>query len=248
MARNLEEVLHYFLEEEPHSPEGPAAQRAGILAVSVPPGDLLRATLVWNLAVEVAGSGISTCLLVPGASDAHTLWPPADPGDLQRLEVAGSGPEELGRAAAEVAAKPGRRPALVWVPIPTGVLLEAGAEWIRWLLLLTTPRPRDLARSSELAARLLTRSPALRLGVLVHGVARIRQARAAFESLAATVEARTGRSVWSYGLAPEGLDLYRALAGRSHLSGLRPEGGAARALRDAARWIREDLLQGFGGA
>ena len=59
MARELGDVLHYFLDERPGDPEMSAARAPPnsappMIAVPLGASDVVRAAFVWNLAVEIA--------------------------------------------------------------------------------------------------------------------------------------------------------------------------------------------------
>lgn len=256
MARGLGDVLHHFLPE----PEGSAAAGASSAApggsarpapgalpcVAVPlgAGEVVRAALVWNLAVETARRGAHAAVVAPLDAD-EALWPPPGRGPLGAECVAtlAREPAELAVAAREVALeRGGGRPGLVLVPVPPEAL-EKGADLgplLRWTLLFTTPEPRDLQAAFARAERLLAAAPGARVGITVHGVRSVAEARRTFRRLAAAVEARLGCELLSYGLCLDELDVYRAIVGRRAVGVERPNSRAARALADVARLLGED--------
>ena len=115
-----------------------------------------------------------------------------------------------------------------------------GAQPFRWLLLLCSARPRDLRQAQGLAATLLESSPELELGVTIHGVRSVEEARQAFDRLHERVEEDLGRSLYSYGLLVDDLDVYRAIAAQKPIGLAHPQAPATRALMDVARLLCED--------
>ncbi len=117
---------------------------------------------------------------------------------------------------------------------------DADAQPFRWLLLLSSARPRDLGETHGLAATLLESSPELELGVTIHGVRSVDEARQAFDRLHERIETGLGRSIYSYGLLVDDLDVYRAIAAQKPIGLAHPQAPATRALMDVARLLCED--------
>jgi MinD-like ATPase involved in chromosome partitioning or flagellar assembly len=78
------------------------------------------------------------------------------------------------------------------------------------------------------------------VGVTIHGVRSIDQARETFDMLASALERDPGRSVVSYGLLLDDLDVYRAIVNRRPIGVIHPQSRASRALADVARLLLED--------
>lgn len=272
MARGLGDVLHHFLPEAGEASEASEAPAEGAYApeaapgeiarpapgalpcLSVPlePGDVVHAALVWNLAVEAARGGARAALVTPFEAD-EALWPSPGRGPLGAEVVPSPAPEPAAVAAAarEVAvARAGGRPGLVLVPVPPEAL-DKGADLgplLRWTLLLTTPEPSGLQEAFGRAERLLAAAPGARVGVTVHGVRSVAEARRTFERLAAAVEGRLGAELLSYGLCLDELDVYRAIVRRCPVGVERPGSRAARALADVARLLVADAGAGEAAA
>lgn len=117
---------------------------------------------------------------------------------------------------------------------------EAEAQPFRWLLLLSSARPGDLREAHGLAQTLLESSPKLELGVTIHGVQSVEEARQAFDRLNERIEGSLGRSLFSYGLLVDDLDVYRAIAAQKPIGLAHPQAPATRALMDVARLLYED--------
>jgi hypothetical protein len=117
---------------------------------------------------------------------------------------------------------------------------EPEAQPFIWLLLLSSSRPRDLREAQELAETLLESSPNLELGVTIHGVRSLDEARQAFDQLNERIEEDLGRSLFSYGLLVDDLDVYRAIAAQKPIGLAHPQARATRALMDVARLLYED--------
>ena len=83
MPRDLGDVLHYFFREDagrgPAPPEPPVATapRAALPVIATPLSerDVVRAALLWNLAVEIARQGASASVVAPAEGDTSALWP-----------------------------------------------------------------------------------------------------------------------------------------------------------------------------
>jgi hypothetical protein len=241
VARQLADVLHYFLEDGTN-PSGGATR---CLALVAEPEELLGVALLWHLAHELARRGTSVAW-VSALSDEELLPGDATPGLARVLapvdELAG-----LASAVREAGAKlrARRAPELVLTRVPPAWLAdEAGAqELLAWTLLLSGPDPdrRDEARVRS--RRIADAFPGARIGVTVHGVRSVREAAAAFDALAL---ASPGAGLLSYGLLLDDHLLYDALLARRPLTQQRPDSRAAHALRDVARLLHEDWRHDAG--
>ena len=92
----------------------------------------------------------------------------------------------------------------------------------------------------ERVRRWVHERPGVEVGVTIHGVNQIDEARRAFDDLARACEERLGLSLASYGLLVDDLDLYRAIAAGRPIGRENPNAPAARALTDVARLLYED--------
>jgi hypothetical protein len=237
VARQLADVLHYFLEEGGPAPGGPTR----CLALVAEPDELLGVALLWNLAHELARRGTSVAW-VSAVSDEELLPDDATPGIARVLapvdELAG-----LASAVREVGAKlrARRTPELVLTRVPPGWLApDASAQdLLAWTLLLAGPDPERRDEARVRSRRILDAFPGARVGVTVHGVRSVGEAQAAFDALAREL-GPGGAALWSYGLLLDDHLLYDALLTRRPLIEHRPGSRAAHALRDVARLLHED--------
>jgi hypothetical protein len=78
------------------------------------------------------------------------------------------------------------------------------------------------------------------VGVTLHGVGTVAEARGAFERLAARSGPELRARLWSYGVLLDDLDVYRGLAEGRAVGLARPQSRAARALADVARLLLDD--------
>jgi len=236
LARELADVLHYFLDDAAGPPGGPTR----CLALVAEPDELLGVAVLWNLAHELARRGMSVAW-VSALSDEELLPGDATAG-LSRLlapvgELAG-----LAAAVREAGAKlRGRRaPELVLTRVPPSWLApDAGAELLAWTLLLSGPDPERRAEARVRSQRVADAFPGACIGVTVHGVGSVREAERAFDTLARDL-ATPHAELSSYGLLFDDHLLYDALLARRPLTQHRPESRAAHALRDVARLLHED--------
>jgi hypothetical protein len=249
VARELGDVLHYFIPDD----EVPQPQRElrgsplALVAVPVVESDVVRAAFVWNLAVEMGRLGAAAAVIAPGDEARESLWPPPGRGPLGAEFVPSSVPDlhTLASRALEVATSRGaecRGGGMVLVQVPPSWLDEAmeGDPLLRWTLLFTAPEPRDLEETRALAERLLFAVPEAQVGVTIHGVRSIEEARRAFDALAAALEPGLRERLVSYGLLLDDLDIYRAIVNRRPIGVIRPQSRAARALGDVARLLLGD--------
>jgi hypothetical protein len=266
LPRDLADVLHYFLPEIDDAPETSAASDAPIgnvearslanvttssplpiLGMPIGERDVVRAALAWNLAIETSRLGGSTVMLAPASKEASPLWPEPGMGPLgtELVLCPATDLESLYRAAAELAMAraDGRgHGGIVFVRIPPPWLAsgDTQASPIRWLLLLTSANRRDLDEAYDLAKKLLAASPRAEVGVTIHGVSAISEARGAFEYLSRISQERLGLVIASYGLLVDDLHVYRAIAAQRPIGLAHPQAPATRALMDVARLLHED--------
>jgi hypothetical protein len=252
VPRELGDVLHYFLDESGEAPEGEA--RASIedralptIGVLLGERDVVRAAFVWNVAVEVARTGAAAKVIAARGTDAEALWPASGAGPLgAELVLCGARDlAELERTARDVAALRGRgatKPGLVLVCVPAAWIARGDDSGAipRWTLLFATPDPRELRASYALAERLLRAAPDARVGVTIHGVASIAEARSTFQRLASEAERNLGRGLLSYGLLLDDLSIYRAIVSLRPIGLAQPQSRGARAVADVARLLLED--------
>ncbi|MEN8160540.1 MAG: hypothetical protein ABFS41_10765 [Myxococcota bacterium] len=237
MARELADVLHYFLDDE-----AAAAAPSRCLALLAEPDELLGTALLWNLGHELTRRGLSVAW-VSALSDEELL-PSEATGVLPRLLTPVDDLDALAAAVREAGSKAGGRqpPQLVLTRVPPSWLAASprGTELLDWALLLTGP---DADQRTEARVRLrcvAEAHPAARIGVTLHGVRSVAEAESAFTTLAHELR-RHGPTPWSYGLLFEEHLLYDALLRRRPLTHHRPESRAAEAPRDVARLLHEDL-------
>ena len=270
MPRDLADVLHYFLPElEEGSPSSdtaemssaPAAPRSRldrvapiepretlpILGLTIGDHDVVRAALAWNLAIETTRLGGSTLLLAPEIDRGSPLWPEAGVGPLgsELLFCPAKDLRSLYQAAAELAscrAESAKRGGIVFVRIPPAWLDtdDEVPDILRWVLHLSGASQRDLDQSLALAAQLVSRHPKIEIGVTLHGVSSISEARSAYETLARRAQSDLGLFLISYGLLVDDLHVYRAIAAQRPIGLEHPQAPATRALMDVARLLYKD--------
>lgn len=231
-------------------PPGTGAERPAalpILTLPVAPRDVVRAAFAWNLTVEFARLGASATLLAPLDTAVAPLWPEAGRGPVGSRVVHSPAQDlgALGREALDVAvARAAEAPdgGAVVVCAPPSWLRDAVAArpLLRWVLLFGTPEPRDLCEAYALAKLAFARGTDPVVGLAIHGVRRIDQARRAFAHVADVTARHLGRTPVSYGLLADDLHVYRAIAARRPIGLEHPQSPAARALRDVARMLLED--------
>lgn len=257
MPRDLGEVAHFFLPDGGQagkrrrapitSPRRDRPAALPILALPIGARDVVRAAFAWNLTVEISRLGASATLLGPFDTDLAALWPEAGagPAGAEIVQTKARDLAELGRDALDLAvarAAETDEPGIVLVRVPPDWLYTepGGRHLVRWLLLLSTDDPRDLAETYALTKRLFALEKAARVGVTIHGVRRVADARRAFERLARVATRNLGRAPRSYGLLVDDLHVYRAIVSRRPIGLEHPQSPAARALRDVAELILED--------
>jgi hypothetical protein len=136
VARELADVLHYFLDDEPR-----VAGPTRCLALLAEPDELLGTALLWSLGHELTRRGLSVAW-VSTLSDEELL-PSEATGVLPRLLTPVDDLDALAAAVHEAGTKgEGRRPPrLILTRVPPSWLAASppGAELLDWSLLLTGP-------------------------------------------------------------------------------------------------------------
>ena len=102
---------------------------------------------------------------------------------------------------------------------------------------------RELRESYALVKRIVGANANARVGVTVHGVRCVGDAEAAFAHLARVAARHLGHTLESYGLLVDDLHVYRAIVSRRPIGLEHPQSRAARALRDVAGWLLEDVRE-----
>lgn len=252
MARELGDVLHYFIPDDdaasrPEPIGEPDASPLAVVAVPVGESDVVRAAFVWNLAVEMARLGAAATVIAPGDKASESLWPQPGPGPLgtEFVPTFVRDLPTLAATAREVATSRGaacRGDGLVLVQVPPSWLGEAadGDPLLRWTLLFSAPEPRELDETYNLVRRLLFAAPWMRVGLTIHGVRSIDEARRAFDALSSALEPELRPRLVSYGLLLDDLDVYRAIVNRRPIGVIHPQSRASRALADVARMLLSD--------
>lgn len=247
--KDLGDVLHFFLPDEQRaSGDAPERERPvvlPILAIPIGERDVVRAAFAWNLNVEIARLGANATLLTPGEVMIEALWPEPGPGPVGSavLTTETRNLAELGRAALDVSvAKAADSPdgGVVIVAVPPEWLHQPSEGLLRWMLLLSTSDSRDLTETYSLAKRLWQGNSRVEVGLTIHGVRRVREARHAFERVARVAGRHLGRQPRSYGLLVDDLHVYRAIVSRRPIGLEHPQSPAARALRDVAQLVLTD--------
>lgn len=263
MPRDLGDVLHYFLPEPESAADElrpapvPDDERIGfgselpaalpLLALPVADRDVVRAALVWNLAVEIARLGGRVSLVTRRSSATPLLWPEPGTGPLGTEVVHASADDvvSLHCAALDIAvanAATAREGGVVLLCLPPSWLRPSSPDgWLlRWFLLFSTAERRDLMETYALAKALIRRDRDACVGVTIHGARRVADAERAFGRLADVASRHLQRTPVSYGLLVDDLHVYRAIVARRPIGLEHPQSPAARALRDVARLVLED--------
>jgi hypothetical protein len=252
LPRDLDDVLHFFLPVTERS-DGFARDRElgpvalPILTVPVAARDVVRAAFAWNLTVELARLGARAMLVAPHEPAAAALWPEPGRGPLgshvsypATRDLVG-----LGHAALDVAiagAADATEGGMVVVCVPPEWLVRGAAvrPLLRWMLLFGTPELGDLREAYALAKLAYRRGSDPLVGLVIHGVRRMREAERAYGHVARVSSRHLGRSPQSYGLLADDLHVYRAIAARRPIGLEHPQSRAARALGDVARMLWSD--------
>lgn len=247
MARELQDVLHYFL-PPPASASGDGRMAPAHHRVSVPlaPHDVVRLALLWNLAVEAARQGARVVLVVPGAGRcAPWLRPGIGPLGIEVAEVSADRLCELAEgvedAAMRAASRAGTR-SLVLVAVPVAWLRADadGGPLLDRVLLLTRPEERELLETWAALGAISERAPRARIGVSLFGVSSLADARRAFDGLAALAELELAQPLASYGVLIDDVHLSRSIVSQRPIALSQPSTPAARALTDVAAMLLED--------
>jgi len=230
-------------------PASPPATTMPLFAVPLGPLDVVRAAFVWNLGVELARLGASAAILAPSRDEGSALWPDAGPGPLGS-ELVLSRADDLGdlaRAARGIVAAREREaphaPSVVLARVPPAWLERPGdgTALARRVLLFSSPDRRELIETYALVKRLVAVAPTARIGVTIHGVRSVAEAREAFHRLARATERHLLRGLVSYGLVADDLAVYRSILSRRPVSLSQPQSAAARSLGEVARLLFEDV-------
>lgn len=243
MARELGDVAHYLLPDEP---TGSGAPGAHVVAVPLVPRDVARLALLWNLAVEVARQGAPVALVAP-AGEGCAPWPAPGRGPLgvEIVEAPSNRLAALADAARDAAARAAARQAsspLVLVAVPLGAL-HKGADagpLLQRVLLLSRPDERELVETWAALDAIAQQSPGARLGVCIFGVRSLADARRTFEGLAALAELELERTLTSYGVLIDDVHLSRSIVSQRPIVLAQPGSPAARALADVATMLIAD--------
>lgn len=218
-----------------------------VLCVPIGERDLVHAAFTWSLAVETARQGGSVALVAPEEDRYTPLWsgPRAGTSEPDLVYCRAEALADLRQTAADLAverSRSARQGGIVFTRIPPRWLDEGGdrRDAIRWILMFSSPRREDATATFERIERMVKDRPGLEIGITIHGVRRIAEARDAFDELARRCEERLGLALASYGLLTDDLDIYRAIAAGRSIGETHPDSPAARALADVARLIYED--------
>ncbi|MBW2243420.1 MAG: hypothetical protein JRH01_15660 [Deltaproteobacteria bacterium] len=246
MARQLGDVLHYFLDDAPDVAEVAAkAQPCPIVAAPMHPRDAIRSALLWSVAVELRALGRAPTLLAPALQRDHSAWLDLASEKLEPSWVSlpkGDVGPLLDAASGAASSLPQERGPVVLVHVPSDATWNDGhAELFERCWFVAGASDADRQEFLELAERVLTAAPRSRIGVTVRGAETLPAARQIFDGLAELFEARFERNLTSYGLLVDELELARELAERHTALDGAPANRAKRALRDVAELLRDDL-------
>ena len=259
MPRSLEDVLHFFLPDSsaqgvapsagPRPTQRPRARAHTLVGVPIGDSDVVRAAFVWNLAVEISRAGVSASVLAPAGGDTASLWPDPGRGPMgsELVLTFADGMSDLSRAAVDLAqtraAESPGAPGVVLVRLPLTWLpkaSDAGPLFGR-VLLFTSPDTRDLLQTYALVKRIVAVAPISSIGITVHGVRSVGEAREAFQRIAAVSERHLLRSLLSYGLIVDDLQVYRSIVNRHAVGLAQPRAAASRTIGEVAQLLLGDL-------
>jgi hypothetical protein len=242
LARELADVIHYFLDDA-----GAECAAPPLIALPIGEKEPLRLAFVWNLAVELARRGVRPSLLVPEASSLRDLLPAPAVGGVLAPELVLCSARTLGDFSRDIgrAVRSGRTDGLRLGLVPSEWIAGEGAtpeaaDLFRLTLLFAAPDPTDLEAVGELACRVADAAPGGVVGVTIHGVESVAEAREAFGRLAGPFEAKKGRALRSFGLLLDDLLVYRGVVERRPVVLSHPQSLAARALADLAGLVLAD--------
>lgn len=238
------------------------ASRLPLSVLGVPLGDrdVVHAAYVWNLARETLRLGGTSAIVTPEGDRDGPLWSVCTSGaagdDVEIVYSAACDLAGLRHDAEKVARDRGRSAdgGIVFTRIPPAWLGDdpsydgkpadngrsRGDDAIRWLLVFTSPRPRAVDPLIDRVRDWARGRPGLEIGVTIHGVCQIEEARAAFDELARSCDERLGLPLASYGLLIDDLELFRSIAAGRPIHEADREAPAARCLTDVARLLYED--------
>ncbi len=238
------------------------ASRLPLSVLGVPLGDrdVVHAAYVWNLARETHRLGGASAIVTPETDRDGSLWSVrAQDGGSDDVEIVYSAAGDLAglrRDAERIARDRGRTAGggIVFTRVPPAWLSDAppqdgkpdgngrarSDDAIRWLLVFSSPRPREVDSLLERIRHWIRGRPGLEIGVTIHGVCQIEEARAAFDGLARGCDERLGLPLASYGLLIDDLELFRSIAAGRPIHEADRETPAARCLTDVARLLYED--------
>jgi hypothetical protein len=252
LPRDLDDVLHFFLPVAERSANlararEPEPVALPILTVPIAGRDVVRAAFAWNLTVELARLGARTIFLAPRDPATAPLWPEPGRGPLG-AQVSYPPVRDLvafGHAALDAAiegAPEATEGGVVVACVPPEWLVRGAAvrPLLRWILLFGTPEKSDLRESYALTKLAYRRGSDPLVGLVIHGVRRLRDAQQAYAHVAGVSARHLGRSPQSYGLLADDLHVYRAIAARRPIGLEHPQSRAARALGDVARMLWSD--------
>ena len=256
MPRDLDDVLHYFLPVPERSDDfarerdrvaGPMPVALPILTVPVAAHDAVRAAFAWNLTVELARLGARAELIAPHDPSCAALWPEPGRGPLGSQVTYPTARDlvTLGHAALDAAiagAADAVEGGVVVVCVPPEWLVRGAAvrPLLRWMLLFGTPESGDLREAYALTKLAYRRGSDPLVGLVIHGVRRLREAERAYAHVSRVAARHLGRSPQSYGLLADDLHVYRAITARRPIGIEHPQSRAARALGDVARMLWSD--------
>lgn len=229
--------------------DAPPLPATSVIAIPLGPRDVVRAAFVWNLGVELTRLGASASILAPRGGEGAVLWPEEGPGPLGS-ELVLSPAESLGAlgrsAQALLAARERDTPrpqSIVLAGIPPDWLDRPGdgIALVERALLFSSPDRRQLLETYAIAKRILALAPAATVGVTIHGVRSVGEAREAFHRLAGAAERHLLHNLASYGLVAGDLAVYRSILARRPVSLSQPQSAAARSLGAVARLLLADL-------
>ncbi len=249
MPRDLADVLHYFMPELSSPAKGDATNAPTshstavlpILALPISDQDVVRTAFAWNLGVEISRLGGRSSIVTPPADSGSSLWPETADSALgtEILFAEQNNLQSLHRKATDVAvarAADADDGGLVLVRVPPTWLLPPlqSNALLRWVLLLTSPDPREMAETFGLTRLLHRLRDDSEIGVTFHGVKEASAAETAFEHLDQAARKQAGVALSNYGALLDDLEVYRAIAAHRAVGLVRPQSPAALALRDVA--------------
>ncbi len=221
-----------------------------LAAVPVGDQDVVRATMTWSLAVEVARLGGRAILLLPRNGSPNRLFPGEGVEPLG-AEIRFSAAQTIGElhlAALDLAveqAADAEQGGVIFVLIPPAWLREPpdAGSLMRWLLIFTSAAESDLAQAYDLARRVLQSHPSAQVGVTVHGARGQEEARDAFGRLNRSTEKDLGLALTDYGGVVDDLDIYRSIVAQRAIGIAHPDSAAAEAIRDVARRVYDSARE-----